>query len=529
MSWTDANVDAVPEGMATLVSSMSKSQFIRSVVGAVHSRDSAKAQKGKTVATKFCAAMTRLRRTLKMTDSVFIRCIKPTPRMIPGEIDAPTFCAQLRALGLLAACEVLRVGLPTRVSYHDIVEKLPEAARLILADESKETKVACTLMAFDMPVDCYRLGKTRVFFPASALSIIQNILAFDAAADPARAAKIDQSLKECKKSVKEARRCAIKARDVVNFAEVAVRQACDSLANFQKRRDHCQDTLFKRLCSAAGSQRASDHARHRADEAAGLEIQAATFRDVRDAHSDELRARLARAALDAGRAADDAAVRSARIEPIAKTGEEACIKAWEKTSSLGNSKSGLLQHIAVAADDAASAAARLRLEDARTALARATSLAREAQTEAAAVVSLLEEANCGEKALAKEVCALDAAEKAVSKACETASKTFDALCVLDAAAAKEAEIRKVETSTFVTGEHQKQPRILIEGKKQDSSSKTSASAIVLSVSMQACKPNVGGTDDSAASMRDPVSGDKGTSGDSEYALRDSPNQVTASG
>lgn len=537
MSWTDANVDAVPDGMATLVLSMSKSPFVRIVVDAVDSRDSAAARKGKTVATKFCAAMTRLRQTLKMADSGFIRCIKPTPRMIPGEIDSTTFCAQLRALGMLAACEVLRVGLPTRVRYHDILEKLPESARLLLAEESKQTMVTCVLTAFDMPVDCYRLGKTRVFFPASSLSVIQNMLAFDAAADPARVAKIEQRLKEAKESANEARSCATQARAAISMAEVAARQAYDSLTDFQKHRDDCEDALFKRLSSAAGSQLASNLARRRAEEAAGFEIQAATLRSVHDADADQLRARLARAVRDASHAADDAAVRHARIEPVAKASDAASIKAWEKVSTLGSAKSGLLQQIVFAADDAANAAARLRLDDARKALVRATSLTREAQKHAATVSSLIEEARHGEKALAKEVGALDAAEEAATRACETASKIFDALCALDAATANGEESRKIETSTFTTDEPLKQPPVLNEGNEHDGSPMTfagaglppSATGIVLSESMQVCKSNIEGAVDSTASLHDPLSGDKCTSGDSKNSLRDSPNHVTPSG
>ncbi|KAJ8600434.1 hypothetical protein CTAYLR_001409 [Chrysophaeum taylorii] len=446
-SWTEANVDSVPDGVSDLVASHTESDLVRRVVAAGVNTTTKKQQQLQSVAGGFCASMSKLRETLKTTDSAFVRCVKPTPKMVPGVIDAGTFCSQLRALGLLAACEVLKVGLPTRVSYDDIFDKLPASARDILAGESNETVVACALAAFDVPADSYRLGKTRVFFPASALGVVHAVLAFDPAADPEKAAEIERRLEEAKESAGEARRCAAEARECAAEASRAASEADDALRDFQARRD-ADDDLFKRLGSASGSRRAADVAKRCADDAARYRRQASSSAAAAAAASssggeeaEELRARLAAACEAATRAADDASATLARIEPVAKEGDAARVEAWDKTSHLGDgaNKQSILARANAAADAACNAAARLRLSDAKHALALAASLSDEARREARSVDELLEAARASEAQLVDATRSLGDAETRATAACDEASKIFDALRVLDAAAVKSAE------------------------------------------------------------------------------------------
>lgn len=246
--WVLTNLDAVPDGLKELVAT-SRDPFISALGEQKHVMDSlpvlpsevaltrtsspppeasgtsrsslARRRGNRTVSSRFLASMTLLSDTLKATDCGFIRCIKPTPRMVPGEFDADYVTEQLRSLGIVQATEVLRVGLPHRVEYAQLVRLMPQSARAIFKDASHDIVVACILQAFDVPADAYKLGTTRVFFPASALARINEALVFDAEADPARAAAINKRLIEAKEAARNAR----KLLEAVQMQRARVREA----------------------------------------------------------------------------------------------------------------------------------------------------------------------------------------------------------------------------------------------------------------------------------------------------------------
>ncbi|CAM9951632.1 unnamed protein product, partial [Laminaria digitata] len=58
--------------------------------------------------------------TLLGTTCNFARCIKPNAAMECGVYDNKYVVEQLQCLGILQTCEVLKVGMPTRVTYTDL-------------------------------------------------------------------------------------------------------------------------------------------------------------------------------------------------------------------------------------------------------------------------------------------------------------------------------------------------------------------------------------------------------------------------
>ncbi|KAK7253642.1 hypothetical protein SO694_00002166 [Aureococcus anophagefferens] len=173
--------------------------------------------------------MQALHATLKACDCGFIRCVKPAPSMRAGDFDAAAACCQLRALGLLAACEVLKVGLPTRVPYGDVVAKLPGDAAALFAGRPRETLVACALVAFEVDAASYFLGATKIFFPASALADVQRVLDFDAS-DPAAARGAPNGW-----SARARRRRATRRADDAAASRDAASEAAGAVRDFGQR------------------------------------------------------------------------------------------------------------------------------------------------------------------------------------------------------------------------------------------------------------------------------------------------------
>ncbi|CAM9718264.1 unnamed protein product, partial [Hapterophycus canaliculatus] len=81
---------------------------------------------------------------------------------------------QLQCLGILQTCEVLKVGMPTRVTYKELKEVIHATPWLAVADfvVFSDVLVART----QVPSEAFRLGKTRVFFRAGQISTLQRIL-----------------------------------------------------------------------------------------------------------------------------------------------------------------------------------------------------------------------------------------------------------------------------------------------------------------------------------------------------------------
>uniref|UniRef100_A0A6S8A7R9 Uncharacterized protein n=1 Tax=Aureoumbra lagunensis TaxID=44058 RepID=A0A6S8A7R9_9STRA len=443
-SWTEANVDTVPEGLAEIIQIHAGHGFARDALCAISisTPDSAsksatsKKKRQTSVAAGFASSMTKLRETLSATDSAFIRCVKPTPKMIPGQVDEKSCCAQLRALGLLAACEVLKVGLPTRVAYDDIFKKLPPSAITILQGEEKETIVAVALAAFEVPTEAYRLGRTRVFFPASAMGVIHKLLAFDPQQDRERYAVIEQRLKQAKENAGQARKCAKEARDFFRMAEADAQRADDALREFQQQREASatisgdDSAPLHRLASASGAKRAADLAERCASDAERFAADSAKLvaasSDISEAKQFSTDA--AQAAIKARTAANKAKVLYNDIEPRATTGDAARVKAWETASELGDlSKSGVLGQCSAAADAAVKAAARLQLDNAQKSRDLAQNLAREAARQAQEVGRMLEVAKKAEEGVVGQAHELANAETQAAKACDIARTAYDAL------------------------------------------------------------------------------------------------------
>ncbi|CAN0080309.1 unnamed protein product, partial [Hapterophycus canaliculatus] len=73
-----------------------------------------------TVAKAFLASMRGLNATLLETTCNFVRCIKPNAEMEYGVFENKYVVEQLQCLGILQTCEVLKVGMPTRVTYTEL-------------------------------------------------------------------------------------------------------------------------------------------------------------------------------------------------------------------------------------------------------------------------------------------------------------------------------------------------------------------------------------------------------------------------
>eukprot|EP00924_Labyrinthula_sp_SR-Ha-C_P013876 maker-scaffold_5-snap-gene-16.1-mRNA-1 protein AED:0.48 eAED:0.51 QI:0/0.33/0/1/1/1/4/0/2004 len=92
---------------------------------------------------------------------------------------------QLHCLGIFDAVQVLKSGLPTRISFSTFMDTfsaaIPKESSVLAAASLKQAGnerpyIAALLWAFKVPPECFRLGTTMVFFRFGQLDFVSSIL-----------------------------------------------------------------------------------------------------------------------------------------------------------------------------------------------------------------------------------------------------------------------------------------------------------------------------------------------------------------
>lgn len=142
--------------------------------------------KGGSTSSLFSTQMKGLTTELEGTSCNFVRCIKPNTQMKPGLFDQKFVVEQLRCSGTVQACEVLRVGLPTRILYAEVVDayrNLLPSSVFDRFDGNDKLFTQAILYAKEFPTEAYRLGDTRLFFRTGKIDLLDKLLAPAAAND----------------------------------------------------------------------------------------------------------------------------------------------------------------------------------------------------------------------------------------------------------------------------------------------------------------------------------------------------------
>ncbi|KAI9906007.1 hypothetical protein PsorP6_013415 [Peronosclerospora sorghi] len=136
-----------------------------------------------SVSAKFFDQMHELTDTLSATRCNFIRCIKPNPTRSPGIFDHVYVVDQLRCSGMLATCELLKVGLPTRVAYEKICRiykpVLPPSVTPMFDAYNDRTFTEAVMWSFRVEPDVYRRGRTKVLFKTGKIALLDAMLKVD--------------------------------------------------------------------------------------------------------------------------------------------------------------------------------------------------------------------------------------------------------------------------------------------------------------------------------------------------------------
>lgn len=262
-TWVTKNNDDVPDEVNSFMFS-SQHPFVKRVFEALVSSSNNSSTNKKstslrkpTISEVFSLAIGNLCKMLQNSSCAFIRCIKPNTQMQPLVVDALSTIEQIRALGLVQACEVMKVGLPTRISFVELKKSLGSVLPLLndlFRDESEFVFIASLLWAFDVVENSYQLGSTRVFFRSGQLDVVQKILtsAFDESHIKTRMEMALKSRKEAKELVNElyakvesVEDIINKSKDNLNQLQVIIREANGHLDPLRINIISAKTKLFK--------------------------------------------------------------------------------------------------------------------------------------------------------------------------------------------------------------------------------------------------------------------------------------------
>ena len=105
----------------------------------------------------------------------FIRCIKPTTTLKPGNFTPALVLQQLRCSGTIDAVQSVSRAYPTRIPYENIYSRyaqhMPDFVRAL------EPPLFCEALslALEIPPSGYQLGRTKIFFKAGKGQILEAV------------------------------------------------------------------------------------------------------------------------------------------------------------------------------------------------------------------------------------------------------------------------------------------------------------------------------------------------------------------
>ncbi|XP_029285478.1 unconventional myosin-Vb [Cottoperca gobio] len=145
--------------------------------GSVHSVKRATREHKLTVGFQFRQSLQMLMDTLNSTTPHYVRCIKPNDLKEPFMFDPRRTVQQLRACGVLETIRISAAGFPSRWTYEEFFSRY----RLLLqgSQSQDQAQASCrhTLPQLIPDSDQYCFGKTKVFFRAGQVALLERLRA----------------------------------------------------------------------------------------------------------------------------------------------------------------------------------------------------------------------------------------------------------------------------------------------------------------------------------------------------------------
>ncbi|KAM9848388.1 unconventional myosin-Va [Aulostomus maculatus] len=145
--------------------------------GSVRSGKRAHREHRLTVGFQFRQSLQMLMDTLNSTTPHYVRCIKPNDLKEPFLFDPKRTVQQLRACGVLETIRISAAGYPSRWTYEEFFSRYRVLLRGPQHQEQAQTLCWQALHQLIPDPDQYCFGKTKVFFRAGQVALLERLRA----------------------------------------------------------------------------------------------------------------------------------------------------------------------------------------------------------------------------------------------------------------------------------------------------------------------------------------------------------------
>merc|ERR1712226_1173078 len=182
--WLEKNKDPVNDTVVDLMKKASNELLVH--LWADHPGQSAPPEEGKkkkkkggggkTVSSVYLVQLNSLMTTLHSTEPHFIRCLVPNNHKQPGMVEPPLIMHQLTCNGVWEGIRICMRGFPNRILYPDMKSRyaILAAGKVDSKTELKEASKIILQNTEGFDAEKYRIGKTKVFFRAGALALLEE-------------------------------------------------------------------------------------------------------------------------------------------------------------------------------------------------------------------------------------------------------------------------------------------------------------------------------------------------------------------
>uniref|UniRef100_A0A7N6BW51 Methyl-CpG binding domain protein 3b n=1 Tax=Anabas testudineus TaxID=64144 RepID=A0A7N6BW51_ANATE len=130
-----------------------------------------------TVGFQFRQSLQMLMDTLNSTTPHYVRCIKPNDFKEPFVFDPKRTVQQLRACGVLETIRISAAGYPSRWTYEEFFSRYRILLRGLRSPEQVQSLCKQNLPQLIPDPDQYCFGKTKVFFRAGQVALLERLRA----------------------------------------------------------------------------------------------------------------------------------------------------------------------------------------------------------------------------------------------------------------------------------------------------------------------------------------------------------------
>lgn len=123
----------------------------------------------------FKSSLIELMSTINSTNVHYIRCIKPNEAKEAWKFDGPMVLNQLRACGVLETIRISCEGFPTRSTFEEFVNRYYMIVHSSYWDKPIQDIAHAILKKSITQENKYQLGKTKIFFRAGMLALLENM------------------------------------------------------------------------------------------------------------------------------------------------------------------------------------------------------------------------------------------------------------------------------------------------------------------------------------------------------------------